>query len=139
MLATGSAKLNAHAKRRPHITPPISLSNPLPIPLATTPLPLFPTPLLRARTKISPLRSPPLKALPPPLLLQTFPMSLERMGNSLLPSGQDVSPILSVFFCGDAGHNAKDCPKSASRTARAHATQVTTLMTSSEQPTEAKK
>ena len=43
------------------------------------------------------------------------------------------------FFCGDAGHNAKDCPKSASRTARAHAAQVTTLMTSSEQPTEAKK
>ena len=42
------------------------------------------------------------------------------------------------LFCGDAGHNAKDCPKSASCTAKAHAAQVTTPTTSSEQPTEAK-
>ena len=43
------------------------------------------------------------------------------------------------LFCGDAGHNAKDCPKSASCAAKARAAQVTTPMTSSEQPTEAKK
>ena len=43
------------------------------------------------------------------------------------------------LFCGNAGHNAKDCPKSASHAARACAAQVTTPMTSSEQSTEAKK
>jgi len=43
------------------------------------------------------------------------------------------------LFCGDAGHNAKDCPKSASRAAKARAAQATTPTTSSEKSAEAKK
>jgi len=43
------------------------------------------------------------------------------------------------LFCGDAGHNAKDCPKSASCTAKACAAQATTPTTSSEKSAEAKK
>ena len=43
------------------------------------------------------------------------------------------------LFCRDAGHNAKDCPKSASHAAKARAAQATTPTTSSEKSAEAKK